>query len=219
MATKKPTKKTSTRALTGNRIMHKEIPHTTWTNPDSPTNGWEVVAGGGIIYYETYFDLSGYELDDLTVVPTTLMLQDGMRYNGLNTSNMSVFDIVSQEKLNPADFLLYTLTGNYPGSPGSTEDWEQILMCNYRLMTLQTQYTDATLLLPATGGAFGSSSPTAAQKLWIYRILVPSGDGSGNPVQLEIPATRFVMSASIVKEKELPYMMRLKRSYELATQG
>jgi hypothetical protein len=91
-------------------------------------------------------------------------------------------------------------------------------MCNTRLLGLSTQFADPTLLVPSTAGTFGSASPTAVQKLWIYRVIVP-GAGSGDPIIIQVPASRFVLAADIVKEDDLPYMMRLKRSYELATQG
>jgi len=210
--------KESTRALTGSRLLHKNVPQTNWVNTQDPTNGWQAVAGGGCLYYESYFDLSAYELDDLTLVPTAMSLQDGMPYQASGTNAISVFDVISQERLNPADFILYTIEGNFPGSPGSTEDWSQILMCNTRLLGLSTQFADPTLLVPSTAGTFGSASPTAVQKLWIYRVIVP-GAGSGDPIIIQVPASRFVLAADIVKEDDLPYMMRLKRSYELATQG
>jgi len=208
--------KTSTRALTGDRILHKEIPSTSFAVGDSPSNGWE--ANGALLWYETYFDLSGYELDDLTLIPTMSTLQDGMPYFGINTNNAYVFDIISQERLTiGSNFVLYTVTGDYPGSPSSTENWSQIIMCNVRYLSAQTDFSSVSLLLPATAGAYGSAEPTAVQKLWLYRVILPTSDGGGT-VQLNVPATRFVLGATIVKEDDLEYMMRLKRSYELSTQ-
>ena len=91
-------------------------------------------------------------------------------------------------------------------------------MCNFRLLTPQTDFAVSTLLLPATGGAFGSAEPTAVQKLWIYRIIIPVALDLTDTIWT-IPPTRFVMGAEVVKEDDLPYIMRLKRSYELSTQG
>jgi hypothetical protein len=225
MATKKPTKKTSTRALTGNRLMQKEIPSTTATF-NAVTTNWDVTNGWQVgplkaVYYESYFDLSGYELDDLTTVPTVLMLQDSGQYfltNPFVDSLVTVLDILSEERLDPDTVSTLAATGEYPGTPGSTENYEQIKMCNVRGLTTQTEFGSATLMRPAFGGAYGSSSPTAVQKLWCYRVIrIAASDLSGQ--SLFVPATRFVMGATVVQEKELPYMMRLKRSYELATQG
>jgi len=175
-----------------------------------------------VLYYETYFDLSAYELDDLTVVPTSLSLQDGLPYTTIQPApetQMAVLDIISQEKLDMATvYTNYTQTYDIPGSPAATEDWTQLLMCNFRLMTPQTDFAVSSLLLPATGGTFGSAEPTAVQKLWLYRIIIPVANDLTDTIW-NIPPTRFIMGADIVKEEDLPYMMRLKRSYELATQG
>jgi hypothetical protein len=226
MAAKKSTKKTSTRALTGNRLMHRDVPSTAatynaGTNTWDVTNGWRVGPTVRAVYHESYFDLSGYELDDLTTVPTVLMLQDSGQYflsNPFADSLVTVLDIISEERLDPDTISTLSMTGDYPGTPGSTENYEQIKMCNVRGMTTQTEFGSITLLRPAFGGAYGSSSPTAVQKLWCYRVIrIAATDLTGQV--LFVPATRFVMGATIVQEKELPYMMRLKRSYELSTQG
>jgi len=221
-AKKKPTKKTSTRALIGPRLLNHPVPGTAFIvgEGNQPTNGWEI-STNGFLYYENYFDMAGLMLDDLTLVPTVTTLQDGYPYVVQNTASLSVWDIISTERLDIDYFLNYTAAAGMsgPGLSESKEDWNQIIMCNYRFMTLQTQFTDASLMLPATGGSFGSQSPTAARKLWIYRIVIDNGPQTGSPVTIAIPGTRFIMGAEIVKEDDLEYMMRLKRSYELSTQG
>ena len=72
-------------------------------------------------------------------------------------------------------------------------------------------------MLPVTQGSFGSAEPTAVQKLWVYRVVLCRGASDASTLLL--PATRFVLASDIVKEEDLPYIMRLKRSYELSTQG
>lgn len=217
--------KDTTRALTGSRLMNLPIPSTVATftggNVWAATNGWKTL-GNQVVYYENYFDLSAYELDDLTVVPTAISLQDGLPYTTTSldpTTQLPVFDIVSQEKLSMDEIhTIYTAGYDYPSSPASTQDWSQLLMCNFRLLTPQTDFSIVNLLLPATGGSLGSAEPTAVQKLWVYRVLIPTATDLSGSTWI-VPATRFVLGAEIVKEDDLPYMMRLKRSYELATQG
>ena len=219
--------KNSTRALTGPRLMNLPVPSTLLTesapgsNLFAATNGWSTL-GNDVLYYENYFDLSAYELDDLTLVPTAIALQDGLPYTSINPNpelQVAIFDIVSQERLSMQEvYDNYVTSNGYPSSPKSKQDWTQLLMCNFRLLTIQTDFQASSLLLPATGGSLGSSEPTAVQKLWVYRIVIPVlTDLTG--LTITIPPTRFVLGADIVKEDELPYMMRLKRSYELATQG
>ena len=88
-------------------------------------------------------------------------------------------------------------------------------MCNVRGMTTQTEFGSVTLLRAAYGGSYGSAGPTTVSKLWCYRIIRIAATDLDNQV-LTVPATRFVLAATIVKEEELPYQMRLKRSFELA---
>ena len=205
----------STRALTGERILSKPI--SSYSGVNDPATGlpgsqdWQV--DGQILYVETYFDLSGYELDDLTLMPRYIRLQDGLPYFSEATA-LDVYDVISQEKLNITDFLLHAISGDYPGSKLSTEDWSQILFCNTRFFTQQVDFTFNNLQLPATAGSFGSLEPTAARTLWIYRVVIPRELPEGS--SLTIPATRFILSGEVVQEDELEYMMRLKRSYELA---
>lgn len=211
--------KTSTRALLGKRVLSMPISNYTGVRTADGWAGdkmWEPVgiAGGNGVCAETYFDLSAYELDDLTLVPHLLQLQDGLPYFSEQTESLQIYDVISQERLNPDDFITYALGGDYPSSPGSTEDWSQILMCNTRFFTPQTDFQFATLMLPSTQGSFGSSEPTAVQKLWVYRIVLVGGAVENST--LNIPATRFVLGAEIIQEDDLPYMMRLKRSYELS---
>ena len=214
--------KDSTRALTGARLMNLAVPSciSEFAGGSFPgSNGWESFAGG--IYHENYFDLSAYELDDLTAIPTLLELQDALPYfvtNAPSEFQVRVWDIISQEKLNPETVVALYDSLDYPSSPGSTDEWSQILMCNFRLFLTQNDFSSLTLLLPATGGALGSSEPTTVQKLWTYRIVSPAASELSN-VRMNIPATRFVAGIEVIKEDELPYLMRLKRSYEIATQG
>lgn len=212
----------SERALTGGRQWTKDIPNTTATRDPGTgawtvTNGWEIDTSlTPTPYYETYWDMSAYTLDDLTFFPISAVLQDGQAYSIVNTTDplIGVIDIVSQEKLDISQVIQDHLFGNLPGQPLSTENFEQIIMCNYRLMLPQVDFTSATLILPATTGNFGSLQPTACEKLWIYRIAILQGTHAATT--FTSPATRFVMAGTVVKEPELDYMMRLKRSYELS---
>lgn len=190
------------------------------TNQFDPANGWAVDTNG-TLYYESYFDLSGYELDDLTILIDVLALQDSNAYflvNAVPDSRVDLIDVVSEERLDPDTVADLALNGEYPGTLQSTQNFDQVKYCSVRGMIPQTDFVSATLLSTAFGGSYGSSSPTTAAKLWIYRIVRVGGtDLTGQ--QLAIPATRFMMGANIIKESELPYMMRLKRSYELANNG
>lgn len=212
------------RALEGPRMMSKDIPSLV-SSFDSLSGEWGVQNGWQLdnqtLYYESYYDLGGYELDDLTTLIDMIMLQDSGAYfltaPGAD-SIVRVLDVVSEEKLSPDAVAQLSVNGEYPGTSQSTENYDQVKYCAVRGMIPQTDYTLQTLLGTAFAGSYGSSSPTTASKLWIYRIVLVGGTDLTGQV-IAVPATRFIMGANVIKEEELPYMMRLKRSYELANNG
>lgn len=69
---------------------------------------------------------------------------------------------------------------------------------------------------------FSSLEPTAAENLYCYRILyLPRAYNRTSEKGLDylrIPAIRVLLNCMIEEEPQLEYMMRLKRSYELANQ-
>ena len=82
-----------------------------------------------------------------------------------------------------------------------------------------TREGNATLL-SVTDNYFSSLEPTAADCLYCYRVIgVPSPtDGETGVSRVALPAKRIILDAFTVEEPDLEYMMRLKRSYELANQ-
>ena len=64
---------------------------------------------------------------------------------------------------------------------------------------------------------FSSLEPTAADKLYGYRIITLAG-GEGEINLAFVPSSRVLMPGTLSEEPKLEYMMRLKRSYELANQ-
>lgn len=189
------------------------------TSQFTAANGWQNDTNG-TLYYESYFDLSGYELDDLTTLIDMIMLQDSNAYflnNAFADSLITVLDIVSEERLDPDTVSDLALNGEYPGTPESVQNFDQIKYCAVRGMLPQTDLSSASLLVTGFSGSYGSASPTTASKLYVYRIIrIAATDLDGQSIT--IPATRFMLAANIVKEDDIPYLMRLKRSFELGTQ-
>ncbi len=64
---------------------------------------------------------------------------------------------------------------------------------------------------------FSSLEPTSADKLYCYR-LVAIGGGDSEFLSAFAPPNRILIPGTIAQEPKLEYMMRLKRSYELANQ-
>jgi hypothetical protein len=220
-------------ALKGPRILTKDVPQYTGgfdnlsgkmeTHP-----GWVGTPLG--IYHESYFDLSGYARNDLTLVPTLMDLQDAGIYQttfftpgptGTRDEGLIIGDVMSTERLD-ANATLAILGTSPPGTGLSTENFEQIPMCNVRLTRIRTTNGSNEIQTTVTAGSYGSGEPTAGHKLWLYRfifIVPPPGTPLAAPNGLIVNATRFILGANIIEESELSHMMRLKRSYELNNYG
>ena len=76
-------------------------------------------------------------------------------------------------------------------------------------------------MMPIDTCEFSSLEPTAADTLYVYRLIGlprPSIMDSTGLTLVAIPARRIILDATVDEESNLAYMMRLKRSYELANQ-
>lgn len=231
--------KESSRALTGPRQMVKQFEMASMAWQGGAGGNWEPsglaavgsranwqavpTAGSTAFYNEGYLDLSGYELDDLTTVLTSVKVQDPGVYLFQGTDQVfCVYDIISMERLSAED--LNTLGENNrvnrqmgPGMPEGPLDRDQVVFGLYRFFAHNTTNVGLPeLMINARTSRFGSGEPVAVQKLWTYRIVI-FFDTPANGLEVTIPAANFVVNAQIIQEKDIPYLFRLKKSYELAT--
>ena len=106
------------------------------------------------------------------------------------------------------------LTGTNYGMLGDDNDATTIIMGSYRFKAGNSNLTYPQMMRTEQASIFSSGEPTAASKLYCYRIIVPLTDGAG-ATTLQVPAARFYLTGVKDNEPDLEYMMRLKRSYEL----
>lgn len=188
----------------------------------TPADGWQSLLGNGA-FFENNIDLSGYAMEDLTFATFDTMYQDPGLYlsevagggaPGTGTRLM-VMEIVSDVPFNLGDLqnAMNDFPARSPGMLGTNQDFQQIIYGN-----LRTYVPNNTLGLPGyfqlvESSGFGSKEPTAAAKLYCYKLVQLT---NGTPTDtLQIPASRLGLSGRMFREDDLPYLMRLKRSYEL----
>lgn len=219
--------KESKRALTGPRLLTQPVEE--YIGLYDPVVGlpdyknWQVVPGNtNAVYNETYFDIDAYQMDELTLVPSGASLNDPGVYTIVNPfadSQQYVIDMITQTRLDPAQVVTDMVSFyNLPGDPLSTEDFTQILFGRFRWQAPTTDFsTGATGINAMTNisqGTFGSAEPTTANKLYCYRFVIMVATELPN-ITIAVPATRFLLGATVVKEDELSFLMRQKRSFEL----
>jgi len=195
---------------------------------DSRSTGW-VRLNDYTYYHETSIDLSGYARDDLSFFPTSVGIQDPGVYTNSQTdpavtgSVLQVLDIISSVPIADVQTVAdLCLAGVAPGMLESVYEFGTIMMGSYRLYTNDNSFQAfAGLQTLHTSQRFDSGEPTAADKLFCYRIVHAFVDPFGTPAPgtlIRAPATRQLIAGVMVEEPELVHMFRLKRSYELANQ-
>ena len=184
-------------------------------------NGW-LSGGADTIYYESYIDLSGFERENMTIMPMEAEVQDpGLYSGGRLTDSMWVMDVVSQTRLDAGTLqqMLDPTNNNYnnaPGMMGQDQEFQTITLGQLRIMGNSTQVSTTGQLLPPwitqNLSQFGSGGPVVVQKLWVYRFVFLTASAT-DPIS--IPASRFLLSSTVIHESDLVYTQRLRRNYEL----
>lgn len=170
----------------------------------------------------TIVDLSGYTMQDLTFATLETTYQDPGIYSttdaavagpGSSTS-LELVEMISQVPMTDAELLTMStrLGQTVPGQLDSSQDFTQIIYGSYRLYVPNNNLGLAGFMQLIQSGGFGSKEPTASQKLYCYR-MVKCLTPALNDI-LNIPACRVGLAGMLYEEDQVPYLMRLKRSYE-----
>jgi len=188
-----------------------------------PLNGWQT-DGATVLFHESSIDLSGYSMEDLTMYIEDLAMQDPGVYSftagpSASFSALQVLDVITSVPIKDiAAVSQAQVLGTGIATLGSPFDFEQVLLGTYRFFT-------PNALIPYPGyqqltrtQRFDSGEPNAADKLYCYRIITTIADDLGPESVIAVPACRQMIGARFHEEAFLHYMMRLKRSYELANQ-
>jgi len=163
-----------------------------------------------VVFANGYFDLSGYTKEQQTLFCQSVAIQE----NPLLFGNGVCFaaHVVSTQPLNLDDFTVTSPSTAWalPGNMGNHYSMQQIF---WGQCTLYTEDTTTNSIRPSTGGTWGTGYSTAGEKLY-YAVAyaIPKLVNSN----IIIPDTTFVLPSVIDEEPDLEYIMRLKRSYELA---
>lgn len=188
-------------------------------------NGWSVLDAAETRFaHETVIDLSGYAMESLTFFPQAIGLQDPGIYtyfpgDGSTFNGLQVLDIVTSVPMDLDAVANIQANGIGPGMLGSLYEFETLLFGMYRFFTANTNIPYPNYQQLERSQRFDSGEPTAADKLYCYRIVTLFSSGPPEPTAfVKIPAARQLIGGAMGEEKELIYMQRLKRSYELANQ-
>lgn len=168
----------------------------------------------GFVYKINTWDLSGYSLQDKTLFPQAVMMQDlnGYPNGGANIPALDRLTLVSTTPISEADLTNINNVGmwNTPGSPGSTFNLDNIL--RGRIQGYIQDSSVGSTLYQTFERSWGTGDATAADKVWVaecYFFFM-----TGAVTSFFIPNSAVVMPSIVAKEPEMEYFMRLSRSLE-----
>jgi len=206
----------------------------------NPATDVRKLAGSSQLWVaEQKIDLSGYVQDSLTVgFRRSFEQKGGSEFISWKGSYDPVSDnVIETTIISSVPFNDNQLISAVAASPGFTIYSGAIDPGNFNRQHIthgsyQMYYANSIVGSSAFSGSgsatmvsvvdnyFSSLEPTAADCLYCYRVVATGAPGEiTEGVQtISIPAKRVILDAFTVEEPDLEYMMRLKRSYELANQ-
>jgi len=210
------------------RILRIEIPSCFVQSSDGINydtlnlNGWSNT--GNILHWEGSIDLSGYAMDRKTFYPSTTIYQKAYPYVQFNGFGNTEMIVVTSIPIAIADLLLQLVNASGPGFTQSSttgaeqQDWTTVLFGRTNVSLINATLPALGITQLISSDSYGSLSPTAADKLYVYKVVFPATVGGFIGSSLSVASSRLVIPGSMMQEPKLEYMMRLKRSYELANQ-
>lgn len=191
-------------------------------------NGW-LLQGGLNPYWTGTIDLAGYTREHKTFYPTGAMIQEGPFFSEPGNDGSIVITLVSTVPLDP-DVLFGQIVGN--SSPGfldnagvsavaaaNQQNWETVMFAETDIRVLNSQITPNTdgICQVIESKQSGSLAATASDTLYVLKMVVGL-ENFATTTSIGIPASRVIIPGMVGKEPDVEYLMRLKRSVELANQ-
>jgi len=188
-------------------------------------NGWEIYTNDtGVQWalHRTYVDIVGWSKDDITAFTQGAAFQEAERWvaslDGV-VPLLSTWDMVSVNGISDSAFDTNRFFGpgppynwQAPGMSGSNYNLEEILAGRYRCFA---ESTDVTSIAQINLQVWGAGDATAGDRIHITRAILLEAT-TVYPGSLFVPAMAVVIPTLLVKEPDLVYMERLRRSYVLA---
>ena len=200
-------------------------------------SGWEIINATDSLGNPTewavwrgYFDLSGIVEQKETLFTVGPVFQEACDWDYVtskNTGSLQVWDMITQEYITDATFNgIFAGSGMWVapgmmGGPvlptGAPYELQDVHYGNARSMSygaINSLGTSPFHPILHRSVSWGVGSATAGQKLYITRAMHLNSALSPSPTDdIGIPPTAVVIPCLIVKEPDLHYIERLRRSY------
>jgi len=214
-----------TQSIKGERDLRKLIPRSViyWnTDPSltTATGGWEILGASTqqFAVYRTYVDVVGWAKDDITAFTQGAAFQEGgpIFFTGggilpLKCWDMVTVNYIKDEAFTDANTLSQGVNWCPPGLLNSNYNLEEVLVGRWREFAADTTLNTTRQV---GSGVWGAGDATAGDRIYITKAFyLNSAMGTGD--RLVIPDSAVVIPTLLVKESDLVYLERLRRSYVL----
>ena len=190
-----------------------QAPPGTWNLDPTLSNGWEAV--GSTFVSSTYFDLAGMSMEEKTLFFQAAGTQEVLNpqlYNVGVGDGVVLLDIMTSSPMTPTEVVLFLLNANFSGSSANI-GFDETIFARVQAFSIHVDtgaYAGGTL---NSDNQLGSMKPTASDRVYSYRALIPGTPMAAN--RIDLSGCRHILQAIAKEESDYEYMMRLLRSYQL----
>ena len=209
----------------GARDLRKLIPGSqiNWNIDETATtatNGWQILGTGAwqFAVYRTYVDVTGWAKDDITAFTQGASFQEGgpLYFSSGGTLPLKCWEMVTVNHIADNQFLdnldPLGFTWCPPGLSQSNYNLEEILVGRWREYAADSTLNTSRLI---GQGIWGAGDSTAGDRIYITKAFYLGSSLTTAGIVI-IPDGAVVIPTVLVKESDLVYMERLRRSYVLA---
>ena len=186
-------------------------------------NGWRIAPGPTLaLFREEYFDLSGWNVDDLSFFLSNVDFQHGHppHASAQTVEGLVVVDILSLKRLDAATLGLEAFYpigfDNIAAAAGlgyTAADLQHIIYKERRTYAIDKQIESGYLMTSLDTA--GSGTAIAHTKLYWYRIIGFTDVAASGTSNLIVGGANCVIEGVTGVERDLVYIERLRRNYIL----
>lgn len=131
-----------------------------------------------------------------------------------------IMDLMSTRPLTDAQILLTVSFGNFAGNATSDGQgplsFEETVYARTQMFVRHVDTSAWGYITMTDENFFGSMEPTASDRVYSYRLVIPSQGTAGSDMdQLTIYPARHLLRSTAKEEPDFQYIMRLMKSYQL----
>ena len=188
-----------------------------WSITAAATGGsWRKDPSGNFFISSTYFDLAGLAMDGKTLFFEATGVQSVREPTVLTNpqpgDSMIVLDLMSTSPLTDTELITFSSYGNFASGTTESLTWAQTVYARNQTWGITVDEGQLASMLLQHEEFFGSMQPTASDRIYSYRLLLPAEVAMDG---LFIYSARHMLTAQAKTEEEYVYLMRLKKAYEL----